>query len=222
MNKGSCRKTLILGIGCLLGSTIGCQTVPTRTLASPPLVSAPAPPMHNVHASSTPSPKSDATVSQVVVLWSEAVLRDGNTPMAQGFAGKVYLFGADSGEPMAVPGRMTFYAYDETDQMHNTRVKPDHTWEFDSSQLQKLLRKDLVGWTYLVWLPYSSPASSERRVTLIARFTPERGKGLLSDSTLVTLPAIHGTSSEALVRNSPRATVVHKPVVQTNSEEAAN
>jgi hypothetical protein len=187
--RGWAGKTLWLGV--VLFTACGCRTVPTRGTA-------------------VAAPRTTGSISQVVVLWSEAVLRQDNVPVAQGFAGKVYLFGPDSNASVTAPGKFTIYAYDDTATATNgqrtAHVKPDYTWELAESDLKDLLKKDAIGWSYSLWLPCGAPAPTERRYTLMVCFTPEKGPRALSESTLVTLPALRAAQSTTLAQSrSPRA-----------------
>jgi hypothetical protein len=166
-------------------------------------------------------PHDTATVSRVVALWSEAVLRQDQTPIAQGFAGKVYLFGTDSESPVTASGKFLVYAYDDTDpnkdRSRDANIKPDFTWEIPELDLRPLLKRDAVGWSYSLWLPCVQPAPVERRFTLIVCFAPDVGLKVLSESTLVTLPAI---------RSEPSATLSHntsgQPATDVNQGAAGN
>src|SRR5262245_59302463 len=99
-------------LGAVLLLAAGCHTLPTRIATD---------------KASRPT----GAVSQIAVAWSEAVLRQDNVPVSQGFAGKVYLFGPDSSAPVTSPGKFTIYAYDETAHTTNGtapkegHVKPD-------------------------------------------------------------------------------------------------
>ena len=168
----------------LLLVAAGCRSVPNRSSAAPR-----AKPTETEH------------VSRAVALWSEAALRQGNVPVAQGFTAKVYLYGPDSDRPVAGRGKMRVYAYDDSDVRQagaeERSPKPDGSWEFKEAELHGLLHKDLIGWYYPLWLPCGPPTASERRFTLILCFTPASGSPVLTESTLVTLPAIRPTGQGA-------------------------
>ena len=178
---------------CILFAAVGCRSLPNRSLAA--------------HAD---KPAETDRVSRAVALWSEAVLRQASVPVAQGFAAKVYLYGPDSDRPVAGHGKVTVYAYDDSN-LHqagddsNVRQagakepnpKPDQSWEFKQDELRRLLRKDLIGWYYPLWLPCGPPAAGERRHTLILCFTPASGSPVLTEPTLVTLPAIRPAGQSA-------------------------
>ena len=167
-------------LGSLMLASLGCKSIPKtdQQMAARPVVS---------------------SVSKVVVLWTEAVLRQNDVPMAQGFAGKVYLFGPDSTGPVTAPGKFKVFAYDETKAQNQgadgKSPAPDGTWEFQESDLRSLLKKDAIGWSYSLWVPYGPPVGAERRVNLRLSFTPEGGPQLLSESALIMLPAVDPVGS---------------------------
>lgn len=160
-------------------SMTGCRTVDTRTAEKP-------------------APRSPEQVSQVVSLWSEAVLRQDNVPVAQGFAGKVYLFSPKSDQPITTPGKFVAFAYDDTHalarKLDGDNLKPTYKWELDESKLQDLIKKDTIGLSYSLWLPVGRPEPTPRRFTIILTFTPEGGKPVMGESALVDLPAVSGSS----------------------------
>jgi hypothetical protein len=132
-------------------------------------------------------------------------LRQDNQPVAQGFAGKVYLFDEDH-QALPASGKFTVYAYDEsnsTDTDKPAHIKPDFAWEIPESELESLIKKDPVGWSYSFWLPCGVPLPVERRYTIIARFTPEQGPSVIGESTLVTLPALQTDLDTTLAAKSP-------------------
>jgi hypothetical protein len=161
--------------------------------------------MQSLRPSGDP-PRSTTPVSHISVFWSEAVLRQDNVPISQGFAGKLYLMGS-SNAPITAPGKFTIYAYDETGNASiadkAAHVKPDLTWELPESDLRHLMKKDSIGWSYSLWLPCGAPASTERRYTLLVCFSPEAGPRIVSESTLVTLPAMVGAPSTTLSQEQP-------------------
>ena len=161
------------------------------------------------------------SVSKVAVLWSEAVLRENGLPVAQGFAGKVYLFGPDSRAPVTAPGKFTIFAYDETSTREvgtqQESSKPDRSWEFNESELRSLLKKDAIGWSYSLWAPYGPPTGSERRVTLRIGFTPESGRQVLSESALITLPTVGPAGSNRTRLTSQSGKIPDEPEKKTVS-----
>jgi hypothetical protein len=180
------RQTMSLVAGIIITMSCGCATTQMGSVV-------------------TAAPRHAAPISHITVLWSEAVLRQDNVPVAQGVAGKVYLF-TESSTAITAPGKFTIYAYDETgaaaDPEKASHVKPDFTWELLESDLQKLTKKDGIGWSYSLWLPCGPPSATERRYSFRVCFTPEKQQPLLSESTLVTLPGLHGAPNAALARSN--------------------
>ena len=130
--------------------------------------------------------------SQLVVLWSEGFLQNTGTPVAQGFTGKFYVFPRGAATSTAIEGRLTICAFDDTGENGpaGRKVAADRTWQFDAQELETFLVKDAIGPCYTVWLPFGPPSSAERRCTLLACVTTPDGAQLISQPTLVTLPAI--------------------------------
>ena len=187
-------RTGALAVFALCVAATGCRTVNTRSAEKS-------------------APRTTEPISQVVALWSEAVLRQDNVPVAQGFAGKVYLFGTESDQPVTSPGKFTIYAYDDTHaaakKRDGDRVKPSYQWELDESQLRDLTKKDAIGWSYSLWLPVGRPEPTPRRFSIILTFTPEGGKRVMGESALVDLPAVDGSSKLASTGDrSQKASVV--------------
>jgi hypothetical protein len=138
--------------------------------------------------------RSERQVSQAVVLWSEAVLNQDGMPVAQGFTAKVYLLGGSDPRPVASPGKLTIYAFDDAlvkqAGLERLDPRPSKTWELSAAQLERQLKKDAIGPYYTLWLPYGPVAKDERRYTLRLSFTPEKGRRVLSEPAQVTLPGV--------------------------------
>jgi hypothetical protein len=191
--------TSILPVIALVVATMGCHATNTRSTAT--------------RSTEKPAPRTNEPISQVAALWSEAVLRQGTVPVAQGFTGKVYLFGTDSTQPVTTPGKFIVYAYDDAPQSKGKpdrdRAKPSYQWELDESQLRGLVKQDAVGWSYSLWLPVGPPEPTARNFTIILTFVPETGRRVMSDSALVTLPAVGAAPQLGSV-----GTVSHKSVTK--------
>jgi hypothetical protein len=127
-------------------------------------------------------------VSQLQVLWADAMKRQGTVPVQRGFAAKVYLFGPDSPQPLTCDGVFRFFAYSDP-QDAEPKVEPDQTWTFSGDEARQRLHQDAVGWAYSFWLPFGPPDGAEQRFSLRASFTPAPpGHAVLSARSLVLLP----------------------------------
>ena len=118
------RLARVATLACLVSLQAGCRSLPTfaRQTEAPPR----------------------GPVSRAAALWSEAVLRENNFPVMQGFAAKVYLFGPSNGKPVTAPGKFTIYAFDDTARAESGKstgdVKPARTWVFQETELRPLLK----------------------------------------------------------------------------------
>jgi hypothetical protein len=177
----------------------GCKSTPTRSGTSVTKAV--------THPFTKPDNVPTGSVNQIAVMWSDALLRQDNVPMTQGFVGKIYLFGGDGSQTITAPGKFMFCAYNDSKgrvEPGNEHIKPDRVWEFRESELRSMLKKDLVGWSYSFWLPYGPPDSSERLCSMIVVFTPEQGQKVISETSLVTLPAVGGGQSGVQMLSSAK------------------
>jgi hypothetical protein len=155
----------------------GCRTEPTVPL-----------PTTTVEKPPTGEP------AKLLAIWSDGVLRESDRPVASGFIGRVYLLDAQSKLPITIPGEFKFYAFEAkpgADAVGALRIHPDRQWEFESEEAASRLWKDALGWGYTFWLPWGGLASQDRTCSVMVRFTPQQGKTLVSDASLVTLPGMH-------------------------------
>ena len=71
-----------------------------------------------------------------------------------GIAGRVYLMRAGSEITTLVGnGSLTIELFDEAQPPGPQGPAPVYHWSFDAGTLQKLLRRDVVGWGYTLFLP---------------------------------------------------------------------
>jgi len=132
-------------------------------------------------------------VNRLMLLWSDAVLRNGDIPVARGFVCKLYLLGPDSDSPVTADGSVTFYAFPQgSGWQQAAQTRPAKVWRFKASELPGHLRKDPVGWGYHFWLPVGPPDPTELHFALACRFDPKGGQPVLSDFAVVTLPGVSG------------------------------
>ncbi len=73
-----------------------------------------------------------------MLLWSDAVLREGDKPVARGYVCKLYMFGPDSQSPVAADGSVAFYAFPQGPGWQQpARTKPAKVWRFGASELPR-------------------------------------------------------------------------------------
>jgi hypothetical protein len=138
---------------------------------------------------STDSPNHGA-IAQVSALWADGVdirpdpMQHG-APTA-GFAGRVYLFGADCKEAFAAEGTLSIQLFDDA-QPPSTPALPREVWNIDEVSLPKAFTKDALGWGYNLWLPWNNYQPEIKRVALVVLYRPKNGKEIWSGSTILNI-----------------------------------
>jgi hypothetical protein len=125
--------------------------------------------------------------SKVVVMWSDAVLNQPEHKGIRGFGGRLYYYGKDPNETIRVKGTLLVYGFDETDRQPND-VIPNKKFVFTPDQLPKHCSVNAVGPSYSIWIPWDDVEGLRKDVSLIARFTSEKGALVVSEQTKVALP----------------------------------
>ena len=67
-------------------------------------------------------------------------------------------------------------------------MKPDRKYVFTKDQLPSHYSKSKLGHSYSVWLPWDETGGPQKEVSLIARFTPEKGGVVVGEQTKQILP----------------------------------
>ncbi len=127
-------------------------------------------------------------VTEVHVIWNDALLELNGKPHLRGFAARVYLFGPANEEPVVADGTFTFFAWVAPEDVTKAKVKPDRIWVFSPEEARHRLRKDAFGWGYSFWLPWGPADQPELRCDLRASFQAAGRPALLSDAATVLLP----------------------------------
>lgn len=104
----------------------------------------------------------------------------------KGIAGRLYLFGAD-GFPLVGEGSVTVDLCDVTPETTGGQPKLLERWEIDRETLRKLAKKDMIGWGYTLFLPWSTYRPEINRVQLQVRYAPDKGLPLFSSQSVVSL-----------------------------------
>jgi hypothetical protein len=137
-------------------------------------------------------------VCQVVATWYNEVAF---TPdpvhggaMTPGLAGRVYLFGSDLKFPLQGDGAVVIELYDETAKPAPGQVPlPLEGWRFDSETLKRLMRRDMVGWGYTLFLPWGTYKPEINRIRLKVRYEPAKGTNpIFAESSALVLAGQRG------------------------------
>lgn len=169
---------------------------------------------------------------RIVVTWSDTIKQTPGAPAERGFGGRIYFYDRAT-DPIAVEGRLVVYAFDESDRAA-TDHRPTKRYVFPVDQLPRQMSVSEIGPSYSVWLPWGTVDAPSTHVSLIARFEPIRGGGLVvSDQTRQRLPGNGLAPVEStMIAESPKGTTVQqagfeersgaKPIAEQAKTEAVN
>lgn len=154
---------------------------------------------------------------RIVSTWAEAVLHDANGDATRGFGGRLFFYERASEEPIRVRGQLVVYAFEENDR-EPTDNRPTKRYVFPPEQLAKQESESEIGVSYSLWLPWDQVGGKQTEVSLIARFEPIQGGGLVvSDQTRHRLP---GKITDTAIARASSPTQYHG-VRQTSGISAA-
>ena len=151
----------------------------------------------NAHRSGVPQ--------RIVATWVDTVRQQQGEAAERGFGGRVYFY--DRGpDPITVEGRLVVYAFDERGRVP-TDHKPTRRYVFPAEELSTRMSASEIGPSYSVWLPWDRADGPSTEVSLIARFEPTQGGGLVvSDQVRQRLPGREslapGSPTEALAERA--------------------
>lgn len=127
-------------------------------------------------------------VHQVVVTWNNEVMHAAdpvhNGTLVPGIGGRLFLFGPQIDFPLAGDGTITVDLFDET---AGPAQVPMERWIFDPDTLKRLIRKDMVGWGYTLFLRWSTYKPEVAVVRLKLCYQPKKGSPLYAESAPMTL-----------------------------------
>jgi hypothetical protein len=138
------------------------------------------------------------TPMQVVAFWTDAVQNETEKPKGiRGFGGRLYFYGKDPNKPVKVKGNLVIYAFDETNR-DPKNVVPDKKYVFTPEQFQKKYSKSSLGDSYSIWLPWDEVGGPQKQISLVVRFTSEKGQMITSDEAHQVLPGSVQDKAKAL------------------------
>lgn len=143
------------------------------------------------HLRTTLRPHHPPLLSQVHGAWKDQLVVTQDTvnagkPLA-GIAGRVYLFGPDLGFPQKGEGTLVVDLYDATNIPAGEKPKMLERWKFDPTSLDRLCRKDTIGWGYTVFLPWSTYRPDILQVQMRVAFHPKEGNVLYGPPAMIHL-----------------------------------
>lgn len=96
---------------------------------------------------------------------------------------RAYFFFGKDPRPVQVKGDLCFTAYDRVNP--NPDGSPQGKYVIPADELDKHLRRDVVGDSYVFWLPFDPP--TETQVLVQGEFTPKHGNPIVSSGVSVEL-----------------------------------
>lgn len=158
------------------------------------------------------------TPQRIVATWSDTIRQKMGEPAERGFGGRLYFYDGEI-DPITVDGRLVIYAFDESDR-EPTDHKPNRRFIFPAEQLTNHMSESEIGPSYSVWLPWGDVAGAPTHISLIARFEPTAGGGLVvSEQTRQRLPGRGVNTPDSGVEMIAKQPVV-EGVRQTGYEDA--
>jgi hypothetical protein len=104
-----------------------------------------------------------------------------NGQMNPGLAGRLYLFGQQIDYPMTGNGALMVEMFDET---QGPPVKVEQ-WSLDPVTLQRLLRRDMIGWGYTLFLPSGTWKPEMSKIRVRTCYHPKTGTPLYTENAVV-------------------------------------
>jgi hypothetical protein len=154
-------------------------------------------------------------VCRVVARWETRLVEtpdvvNGGVPL-RGLAGRVYLLGPDlpSGEvspSVSGDGEVIVDLYDDRPRAVGGEPVALERWQFPPDVLTKLLRKDIFGWGYTLFLPWGKTYRPDiTQVHLRVRYVPPGAAPLYFVSSTINLTPPEAVLAQASGPNSTRA-----------------
>jgi hypothetical protein len=156
-------------------------------------------------------PKPSPDCCQAVAQWSNRVHYEpdptnGGVP-TPGIVGRFYLFDSQVKDSLVGDGSVLVSLFDDSGP--TASEKPIEIWFIDADTLQRLLRRDTIGWGYTLFLPWTTYKREINNVHLTVRYDPKQGSPLYTPSSPLTLehpmtPTNPGTPDTASIGPTPR------------------
>jgi len=131
------------------------------------------------------------TPTQAVVTWEPRVLvtndtAQGGAPLP-GIAGRLYLFDVECGCPLVNDGCVHAELFDVGCLAKGCQPVLLESWDIDSEKMKLLLRKDIIGWGYTIFLPWGTYSPTITQVQLKVSFKTREGATLYAPSSAMKL-----------------------------------
>ena len=147
-----------------------------------------------VHLPKTGSdePMPHGAVCQITATWNHQVLfapdpTHGGAP-TPGLAGRLYLFGEEISYPLVEEGSLTVDLYDDTKPAANGQQPiPLEEWRLDAATLKRLVKRDMIGYGYTLFLPWGTYKPEINQVHLKLCFVTSKSMPFYAESGRLSL-----------------------------------
>jgi hypothetical protein len=127
---------------------------------------------------------------RIAVMWTDAVMNQPGLPGVRGFGARVMFYDQHHKTPVAVAGRFTVYAYDDTNEEESSQTSADRKFVFTAEQLQDHYSKSGLGHSYSFWIPWDEVGGPQHTITLVCRFESLQGGLVASEPAKQLLPGV--------------------------------
>jgi len=125
----------------------------------------------------------------------------------RGFGGRVMFYAEEGHKPIVVDGTFVVLAFDDTETkgapVPPEMRSPEKKYVILPDQLPNHYSKSDLGHSYSFWLPWDEVGGPERRICLVARFEPRKGRPIVSHPSHHVLPG--PTASASPPKVAPKA-----------------
>ena len=136
---------------------------------------------------------------QVTACWQPNVMYTADTQhngsQMPGIAGRVYLFGPEIGHPIVGEGSLIVGLYDATGPERSQAPAELEEWKIDPATLKRLVKQDVMGMGYTLFLPWNSFKPDIKHVVMKIRYDQPGKTSLFSESEL-TLDSANAAPKE--------------------------
>ncbi|MBL8822851.1 MAG: hypothetical protein JNJ77_09715 [Planctomycetia bacterium] len=155
------------------------------------------------------------TPNELIAFWQEGVdvqlmAHQGGMP-SPGFAGRVIFQQQKPGKPaetIAVNGTLIVRMYEDK-PLQGGQLQPLETWTILPEHLPMLMRKDLSGWGYSLWLPWNTYNNALRSVRMTVEYQGNDGTKLMGTPMQIQIQDAHRMNEkkpELSVQRVPKKT----------------
>jgi hypothetical protein len=149
-------------------------------------------------------------VAQVSALWHNEIIHSPDQAnkgeMIPGLAGKIYLFGPNSGQPLASNGMLIVDLYDPTRKGSDGGPVLVSHWELTKEMQAKCLQHDMIGWGYVMLLPWLEYRPEMKEVVVKVHYAEPKALPIYSEPTKIAFSSVQDYQS----------TLSKQPVLQRN------